>query len=50
MVIEAIREISSIEGRIYYATDFNSGPKSIKVRLLKQLSYDEMLPHNENYS
>ena len=50
MVREAIREISSIEGGIYYATNFDSGPKPVKVGLLKQLSHDEMLPHNENYS
>ena len=50
MVRKVIREISSNEGGIYYVTDFDSDPKSVKVRISKQLPYDEMLPHNENYS
>ena len=50
MVREIIREVSSIESRVHYVTDFDSDPKFVEARILKQLPYDEMLPHNENYS
>ena len=50
MVRESIREVSSTEGRIYHVIDFDTNSKFVKARILKQLPYDEMLPHNENYS